>query len=133
MARRAKLSMTVAPFNAFITAMRSRRPEDNNCDAEVGHYSAALCHLANISYRLGEQVPFDRIRGSVGDDRVVVEALQKIADNCQAVGMQLTDSVYTLGRRLRFDPQHEQFIGDDQANALLTRPYRDPFVVPQIT
>jgi hypothetical protein len=34
---------------------------------------------------------------------------------------------------LRFDPQHEQFMGDDQANALLTRPYRDPFIVPQIT
>ena len=27
-------------------------------DILEGHYSSALCHLANISYRLGEQVPF---------------------------------------------------------------------------
>ena len=42
------------PFVSFITAVRSRNQADINCDAEVGHYSAALCHLSNISYRLGE-------------------------------------------------------------------------------
>jgi hypothetical protein len=117
-------------FRAFTTAMRSRRPEDNNCDAEVGHYSSALCHLANISYRLGEQVAFDRIRGRIGDNRQVVEALEKVADNCRVVGMKLTDSVYTLGRHLQFNPKIEKFVGDDEANSLLTRPYREPFAVP---
>ena len=29
-----------------------------------------------------------------------------------------------LGRTLRFDPKTEQIIGDDQANRLLSRPYR---------
>src|SRR5690606_41440598 len=47
-------------FGSFIAAMRSRKPEDINCDAEVGHYSSALCHLANISYRLGESHSFSR-------------------------------------------------------------------------
>src|SRR5256885_2272873 len=28
-------------FPAFINACRTRKPEDNNCDAEVAHYSAA--------------------------------------------------------------------------------------------
>src|SRR5688500_20235654 len=46
-------------FGAFIAAMRSRKAQDNNCDAEVAHYSAALCHLGNISYRLGESAKFD--------------------------------------------------------------------------
>jgi hypothetical protein len=29
-----------------------------------------------------------------------------------------------LGRDLQWDPQAEQFVGDDQANALMTRPQR---------
>jgi len=52
--------ITVADaFPAFINAMRTRKPEDNNCDAEVAHYSAACCHLGNISYRLGAGSPGD--------------------------------------------------------------------------
>ena len=31
-----------------------------------------------------------------------------------------------------FDPATETCIGDDEANALLSRTYRDPFAVPRI-
>ncbi len=64
-------------FESFITAMRSRKPEDNNCDAEVGHYSAALCHLGNISYRLGEEVPFDKQNKALGYNKVVVDSFER--------------------------------------------------------
>lgn len=37
-----------------------------------------------------------------------------------------------LGRSLDFDPEKEQIVGDDEANAMLTRKYREPFVVPKI-
>jgi len=37
---------------------------------------------------------------------------------------------YRLGRTLNFDPTKETFIGDKEANAMLTRKYRAPFVVP---
>ena len=33
--------------------------------------------------------------------------------------------------KLNFDAKTEKFIGDDEANKLLTRPYRGPFVVPE--
>ena len=38
-----------------------------------------------------------------------------------------------LGPWLSMDPQRERFVGDfaDEANMLLTRNYREPFVVPQ--
>jgi predicted dehydrogenase len=37
---------------------------------------------------------------------------------------------YRLGRRLKFDPTTEQFIADPEADRMLTREYRAPFVVP---
>jgi len=46
-------------FAAFIKAVRSRKPEDNPCDALVGHYSSAHCHLGNIAYRTQMTLTFD--------------------------------------------------------------------------
>ena len=70
----------------FLEAVKSRDAEHLSCDVEEGHLSAALCHMANISYR--------------------------------------------TGRSLTFDPSTESFPGDDEANQLLSREYREPFVVP---
>lgn len=38
-----------------------------------------------------------------------------------------------LGRKLRWDPQAEQFLGDDQANGLLARPRRKGFELPSVS
>ncbi len=37
---------------------------------------------------------------------------------------------YRLGRQLQFDPATEKFVGDSEADAMLTRNYRKPYVVP---
>ena len=37
-----------------------------------------------------------------------------------------------LGRALRWDPEKEDFVGDSQANALLSRPQRDPWSIARI-
>ncbi|XWW45250.1 Gfo/Idh/MocA family oxidoreductase [Fibrella sp. USSR17] len=42
----------------------------------------------------------------------------------------LGNIAYRLGRTLDFDPQKEVFIGDKQANAMLTRKYRAPYLIP---
>jgi len=42
-----------------IKAVRSRKNEDLNADVEVGHYSAALCHVANIAMLVGRRLKFD--------------------------------------------------------------------------
>ena len=118
-------------FGSFIAAVRSRKPEDNNCDAEVAHYSAALCHLGNISYRLGEAARYDKVTKSLGDNKQVVEAFENVRHNLKVIGLNLEETTYTLGRTLKIDPKTERFIGDSEANQLLTRPYRKPFVVPE--
>lgn len=38
---------------------------------------------------------------------------------------------YRLGRQLKFDPAKEKFVGDKEADAMLTRQYRKGFVVPE--
>jgi predicted dehydrogenase len=45
--------------------------------------------------------------------------------------MHLGNIAYRLGRTLEFDPVKMKFINDPQADALLTRQYRSPFVVPE--
>jgi predicted dehydrogenase len=39
---------------------------------------------------------------------------------------------YRLKREVRFDPAQQQFIGDEEANAMLTGKYRAPFTVPNL-
>lgn len=73
-------------FQNFIDCVRSRKREDLHCEIGEGHLSTALCHLANISFR--------------------------------------------VGRKLVFDPGTETFPGDPEASRLLTRQYREPYVVP---
>lgn len=50
------------------------------CDVEIGHRSVSVCHMGNISMR--------------------------------------------LGRPLKWDPEKEQFVGDEQANRLMYKPMR---------
>ena len=39
----------------------------------------------------------------------------------------LGNIAYRLGRKLRWDPASERFLGDDQANRVLHAPYRQPW------
>lgn len=43
----------------------------------------------------------------------------------------LANLAMTLGRALTWDPQKHQVVGDEQANRLLRRPYRAPWVHPE--
>jgi predicted dehydrogenase len=118
-------------FANFIAAVRSRKVEDLNADILDGHYSAALCHLPNISYRLGKDVPFSQSSGGAfGDDREAAETLARMEEHLKENRVALDGLNYRLGRKLTFDTASESFVGDSQANELLTRPYRAPFVVP---
>ena len=44
----------------------------------------------------------------------------------------LGNIAFRLGRQLQFDPETEKFIGDSEADALLTREYREPYVVRDV-
>ena len=115
----------------FIAAVRSRKHTDLNADILEGHYSSALCHLGNISYRLGTDVPFNPRTKAFGDNKTAYDALMNFEDYLKHNGLELEAMTYRLGRKLEFDAETERFVGDAEANALLTRDYRKPFVVPE--
>ncbi len=73
--------LNAAHARNFLDCVKSRKRP--NADVEEGHRSAIMCHLGNISTR--------------------------------------------LGRSLRWDAAKEQIIGDAEANAMLSRPYRGPW------
>lgn len=52
----------------FLDCVRSGQKP--NADIEIGHLSAALCHLANISTRLGEPIEFDVGREQITNSEV---------------------------------------------------------------
>jgi GFO/IDH/MocA oxidoreductase family protein len=43
----------------------------------------------------------------------------------------LGNIAFRLDRVLKFNPETEHFIGDEEANRMLSRLYRKPFVIPE--
>jgi predicted dehydrogenase len=120
-------------FTNFINAVRTRRRQNLNADILEGHLSSALCHLANISYRMGEMVPFNAQRNIFGDDRDASETFDRMRDHLRQRSIPLDQTNYRLGRRLTLNPRTERFVNNTQANEMLTRPYRRGFEVPART
>jgi hypothetical protein len=117
-------------FDNFVKAVRSRRREDLNCDIAEGHVSAALCHLANISYRLGAEGPIGDVAGFAGST-AAADALTRMREHLREHRIDPATAVGRAGPKLTFDPATERFTGDRaaEANAMLFREYRRGFEV----
>ncbi len=118
-------------FGNFIKAVRSRRVEDLNADILEGHLSSALCHLGNVSYRLGSMQPFSQQTKAFGDDKEAYETLARMEEHLKENRVPLDETPYRVGLRLALEPKAERFVGNAQANAMLTREYRKGFEVPE--
>ena len=129
-----KLGPGKGPFGNFIAAIRSRRKEDINAPYLEGHYSAAICHLGNISYRLGKDVPWkDVAKNPFGKDDYTNASWDRVQEHLEKNrGLKLAEMQCRLGQTLKFDVAKEKFIGAPaEADAMLTRPARKPFDVPE--
>jgi predicted dehydrogenase len=115
----------------FIAAVRSRRMQDLHADILEGHLSSALCHLGNISYRLGQPTPFNGRTSAFGDNREAAETFARMQEHLRDNRVPLDGQTYRVGRRFNLDVANETILNDAQANRMLTREYRQPFVVPE--
>jgi predicted dehydrogenase len=120
-------------FANFLKAVRSRNVSDLNADIAEGHQSTALCHAGNISYRLGRPASPEEIQERLGQLKVHEDVQETFARTRQHLAdnqVDLEKSPLTLGTLLRIDGDREAFLDNSQADAMLTRDYRRPFVVP---
>ena len=114
-------------FENFVHAVRTRKRSDLHADILEGHYSSALCHLPNVSYRLGTDAPFADGLRKAGDDAAAADAAERMAQHLKANGVEAGSVNLRVGRVVKFEPKAEQVVGDPQAAKLLTRAYRQPF------
>ena len=61
----------------FLDAVRSRNRHSLNADIQIGAAAAELCHLANISYRCGQQLHTDRDTGMFVGNGIANELLSR--------------------------------------------------------
>lgn len=119
-----------AHFGNFIAAVRARKPEMLNAHIEEGHLSSALCHLGNISYLLGKKAEGTGFDIDFGGKDGLPDAIERMQEHLKDNKVALSQTQLTFGRKLKLDPKTESFIGDKEADALLTREYRKGFEVP---
>jgi predicted dehydrogenase len=117
-------------FGNFIQAVRSRKGGDLNGDILEGHLSSALCHLGNISYRLGDEQPIGQKPEAFAKDKDAGETFERMEKHLKDNKIALDDLKCRVGRKLKLDTAHERFVDDKDADAMLTREYRKGFEVP---
>jgi len=127
-------TLETAHLSNFIAAVRSRKSSDLVAEALQGHLSAACCHLANISYRLGKQSRPEAIRETIQGRRELLDAFERCREYLRENGVDLASTPATLGPWVTFDPKRERFVQDHAAaaNKLSQRACRKPFVVPKL-
>jgi predicted dehydrogenase len=118
----------------FIEVVQSRKAADLFGPIEEGHVSSALCHLGNMSHRVGHATPPDQLRELVKPNTPLGEAYGRMVEHLRANNVDLGKTPLTAGVPLMVDTKAERCTGPDadRANALLTRKYRAPFSVPTV-
>jgi len=127
--------MEISHLANFVAAAGSRNVDDLAAEAVEGHVSAACCHMANVSHRLGRESPPDAILETVRGNRELADAFERCRQYLRANGVDLDSRKPAAGPWLAFDSSRECFVGEfaDRANELSHRDYRAPFVVPTLT
>jgi hypothetical protein len=119
----------------FIKCVKSRKQAELSADIEEGHLSSALCHLGNISYRLGHVASTEEL-SKLLDSPKSLGMCDEGADAIHRMKQHLADNNvnlngrFNVGKPLNFDAGSETFKDNKDADAMLTRQYREPFVVP---
>jgi hypothetical protein len=113
--------------------MRTRKHEDLNADILQGHLSSALCHTGNVSYQLGKKATAHEIAESVKGNELLADSFNRMVEHLAANGVPVDQPIMTRGEHLSMDGEAEKCLGNDKASQMLSREYRKPYVVPEIT
>jgi hypothetical protein len=121
----------------FIRAIRDRNANILRANAKEGHLSSCLCHMANISYRMGVAAPAERFKMELVSQWNKQEAYneyERMIAHMKANELDMNADSPVLGKMLMLHARMEQFIGigATTANSYLKGNYRNPYVVPPL-
>ena len=105
----------------------SSQASDLTADISEGHISSSLCHVANISHRLGQQATQAEIRERIKGNQDTTNAYERMLAHLDANGVDTRKDKLILGEALSLDLKTQRFVDNERANALQTRTYRAPF------
>jgi predicted dehydrogenase len=119
----------------FIKAVRSRKVSDLRAPIIEGHWSTAMVHMANVSYRVGTPRSIDEAREAIGErGPEALAVFDGFKEHLAVNKVDWSEAKVNVGPWLEMDAEKEQFVGSsdivDRANGLLKRDYRKPFVIP---
>lgn len=117
----------------FITAVRDRDHTRLAAEIEQNHYSAAWCHLANVSWRMGQDADLDLARAQLKEFEPWQEIIRDLPAHLDANEVTLKPGDMRIGKMLDIDVAEESLSGESATPdglALLTREYRKGFEVP---
>jgi len=109
--------MVMPDYSSYYTFLgRQRKPgPKGECPRDPG---TSLDHFRNFIRAVRSRKPAELTADIVEGHR-------------SAALSHLANIAYRTGRTLRFDPNTERFLNDEEANRLLRREYRAPYVVPE--
>ncbi|HBE43726.1 MAG TPA: dehydrogenase [Bacteroidales bacterium] len=115
----------------FVDAMRSGRREDLNAEIIEGHRSTNICHVGNISYRMGATATLADQRRQVADGDIVCwqEMYNTYVKYLDGLGVDPVTSI--LGPWLECDSERECIKNNPKANEIVKGFYRKGYEVPE--
>jgi hypothetical protein len=103
--------MIIPSYSAYKTFLGRKREPGPSADASGNHYAN---FIQAVRSRKTEDLNANVVEGHLSS------ALCHLAN-----------LAYRAKRTLEFDPATERFVGDAEANEMLTRKYRSPYIVPE--
>lgn len=119
----------------FINSVREGKLTKGVLHVSHGYHAAALSQLANISYRLGKEIPTEEVKERLANNKAALETFDHFVANLEANKIDLKTEKAAVGPWLEFDPVSEKFTGEfaAEANKFLTDEYTAGFELPKIS
>jgi predicted dehydrogenase len=101
----------------FLDAVRSRRGDDLNAPLAEGHASSAVCHLGNLSWRLGREDALAACREAVRPHARAAELVDQLAGHLRANQLDLGQARFRIGPWLEVAPDTGELTAVEGAGA----------------
>lgn len=121
-------------YQNFIDAVRQNDQTLVRSTLESAFYSSCMSHLANISLLVGREVTSEELATRIQDNPLASECFDRFNQQLQLWEVDFEKTPWQLGSDLTFDSATEQFTAGEnlaEANSLLRRQDRKPYVVPE--